>query len=160
MCHTLKHINSLVLLLRNYRIRLNSNRVRNRLMDTHHSAAYGAKILTKEAIAQSELLKIQLHGMLHKIDPVSPPLFPYFALKMSHFQIEYHIFIFFFFLYQNASKEISSRKGKSSSSKNSKLLCRNLFRGLGGIFFTAASISLLLSMVLSRRQARCNVMVI
>ncbi|KAK3913578.1 Ankyrin repeat and SAM domain-containing protein 3 [Frankliniella fusca] len=75
MCHTVKHINNLVILLRNYRSRLNSNSVRNNVMDTHHSAALGAKILTKEALAQAELLKVQLHGMLLKLDPMRPEKF-------------------------------------------------------------------------------------
>lgn len=39
-------------------------------MDQNHSAALGAKILTKEALVQAELLKVQLHGMLLKLDPV------------------------------------------------------------------------------------------
>lgn len=72
MCHTVKHINNLVILLRNYRSRLNSSSVRNNVLDPHHSAAVGAKILTKEALAQAELLKVQLHGMLLKLDPMRP----------------------------------------------------------------------------------------
>lgn len=71
MCHTLRHVNELVSLLRNYRSRLQMNRVRNQMMDSRNSAAYGAKILAKEAIAQAELLKIQLKGMLHKLDPLN-----------------------------------------------------------------------------------------
>jgi len=41
-------------------------------MDQNHSAALGAKILTKEALVQAELLKVQLHGMLLKLDPLRP----------------------------------------------------------------------------------------
>ncbi|KAJ1520732.1 hypothetical protein ONE63_003827 [Megalurothrips usitatus] len=70
MCHTVKHINNLVVLLRNYRTRLNPNYVRNQVLDSNHSAAMGAKILTKEALVQAELLKVQLHGMLLKLDPL------------------------------------------------------------------------------------------
>lgn len=72
MCHTVKHINNLVILLRNYRTRLNSKGMRNQVMDNHHSAALGAKILAREALAQAELLKVQLHGMLLKLDPLRP----------------------------------------------------------------------------------------
>jgi len=78
MCHTVKHINNLVILLRNYRARLNSKSMRNQVMDNHHSAALGAKILTREALAQAELLKVQLHGMLLKLDPVSSSTFLHF----------------------------------------------------------------------------------
>ena len=71
ICHTVKHINNLVILLRNYRSRFNTNSVRNQVLDQNHSAALGAKILTKEALVQADLLKVQLYGMLLKLDPVN-----------------------------------------------------------------------------------------